>query len=186
MSESLAFWISAAVLLFWAVGAYNRLVRLRAAALMAFAAVEVPLREQVELVQLCLPPSANPAGVQEGVLLDDMSSLWSGLGAAANQFAASLAAARARPLDPDTVAALNAAIGVMQMAWQRMQQDDAHDLAGAALPEDLQLQWQQLDTRREASAAQFNEAINHYNGAIAQFPAVLLASLFHFKPARTL
>lgn len=186
MSESLALWISAAVLLFWSVGAYNRLVRLRAAVLLAFAAVEVPLREQVELAQSCLPLSANSAGMQEDVLQDDMSSLWSGLGAAANQFAASLAGARAHPLDPDTTAALNAAIGVMQMAWQRMQQDDAHDLAGAALPENLQLQWQQLEARREASTALFNEAINQYNGAIAQFPALLLASLFHFKPARTL
>jgi LemA protein len=181
------FWIGVAVLLFWAVGAYNRLIRLRAAALLAFAGVEAVLVGQVELVRSCLPPSAVPASVQEDEdLLDDMSSLWSGLGAAASQFAASLAAAKARPLDPNAVAALNAAIGVLHMAWHRMQQDDAHDLAGAALPESLQSQWQQLDTQQKAAAAIFNDAVKSYNEAIAQFPALLLAWLFGLGPARAL
>jgi LemA protein len=187
MSASPVFWIAAAVLLFWAVGAYNRLIRLRAAALLAFAGLEAPLRAQVELVQSCLPPSATPALAQDDDdLLDDMASLWSGLGAAASQFAASLAAARTRPLDANTVAALSAAIGVLHMAWQRLQQDDAHDLAGAALPESLQSQWQQIDTQHRAAAALFNDAVGSYNHAIAQFPALLLAWLFGFRPARAL
>jgi LemA protein len=188
MSASPVFWIAAAVLLFWAVGAYNRLIRLRAAALLAFAGVEAPLRAQAELVQSCLPPSATTATAQDDDddLLDDMASLWSGLGAAASQFAASLAAARTRPLDGNAVAALSAAIGVLHMAWQRMQQDDAHDLAGAALPESLQTQWQQIDTQHRAAAALFNDAVGRYNHAIAQFPALLLAWLFGFRPARAL
>ena len=186
MSASPVFWIAAAVLLFWAVGAYNRLIRLRAAALLAFAGVDAPLRAQAELVQSCLPPSAAPASAQDDDLLDDMASLWSGLGAAASQFAASLAAAKARPLDPDAIAALNAALGVLHMAWQRMQQDDLHDLAGAALPESLQNQWQQIDTQQKAAAVLFNEAVESYNSAISQFPALLLAWLFGFGPARVL
>jgi LemA protein len=36
MSSSVVFWIVAAVLLFWTVGAYNRLMRLRADANAAF------------------------------------------------------------------------------------------------------------------------------------------------------
>lgn len=187
MSASPVFWIGAAVLLFWAVGAYNRLIRLRAAALQAFAGVEAPLCAQVELVQDCLPPSATPALAQDDDdLLDDMASLWSGLGAATSQFAASLAAAKGRPFEPNAIAALNAAIGVLHMAWQRMQQDDAHDLAGAALPESLQSQWQQIDTQYRAAAALFNDAVANYNNAIAQFPALLLAWLFGFRPARAL
>ena len=39
LPESLAGWIAVAVLLFWFVGAYNRLVRLRAAVLQAYATV---------------------------------------------------------------------------------------------------------------------------------------------------
>jgi len=187
MSASPVFWIAAAVLLFWAVGAYNRLIRLRAAALVAFAAVEAPLRAQAELVQSCLPPSATPATAQDDDdLLDDMASLWRGLGAAASQFTASLTAARARPLDGNAVAALSAAVGVLHMAWQRMQQDDAHDLAGAALPESLQSQWQQIDTQHKAAAALFNQAVDSYNSAVTQFPALLLAWLFGFRPARAL
>ena len=43
-------WIVAAVALFWAVGAYNRLVRLRSDANAAFAALEAELTKQVKLV----------------------------------------------------------------------------------------------------------------------------------------
>ena len=186
MSASLVFWIAAAVLLFWAVGAYNRMIRLRAAALLAFAGVEAPLRAQAEFVRSCLPPSTVPESAQEDDLLDDMSSLWSGLGAAASQFAASLTVAKNRPLDPHAIAALHAAIGVLHMAWQRMQQDDTHDLAGAALPESLQSQWQQIDTQQKAAAVLFNEAVDRYNGAIVQFPALLLAWFFGLRPARAL
>ncbi|MES2975652.1 MAG: LemA family protein [Pseudomonadota bacterium] len=186
MSWTLGFWIGAAVLLFWAVGAYNRLIRLRAAALQAFVALEARLREQTELVQACLPPSAVPQAAQEDDLLDDMASLWNGLGGAAAQFNASLAAARARPLDAEAIAALQAAQGVLYMAWHRLQQDDAHDLAGAALPETLQLRWQQIEAHVQSDAALFRQQVETYNDAIAQFPALVLARLFSLRPARPL
>ena len=40
MTGSVVFWLSVAVLLFWSLGAYNRLVRLRAQVLAAFAQVD--------------------------------------------------------------------------------------------------------------------------------------------------
>jgi LemA protein len=191
MSGSLIFWTSAAVLLFWAVGAYNRLVRLRAAVNQAFAAVDALMREQVELVLACVPvavDAADAAGAADDPdqLLDDMSSLWTGLRAAAEQFRASLAAARARPLSADGMAALDAAQQVLHMAWQRMQQEDAHDLAGSALPEHLQTRWRELAARIQDAVGLFNHAVDDYNAAIRQFPALLLASLYGFAPARTL
>ena len=182
MSWSLGFWVGAAVLLFWAVGAYNRLVRLRAAALQAFAVLDARLREQAELVRACLPPSTR----QDDDLEDDMTGLWHGLGGAADQFSASLGAARTKPLDGDLIAALGAAQGVLHMAWQRLQQEDAHDLAGAAVPETLQLRWQQVTGQIQADTAQFNQQVVAYNDGIAQFPALVLARLFSLKPARQL
>lgn len=186
MSWTLGFWIGAAFLLFWAVGAYNRLIRLRAAALQAFTALDARLREQAELVQACLPPASLPASAQEDDLMDDMTALWAGLAGAAVQFSASLGAVRARPLDGEAVAALQAAQGVLRMAWQRLQHDDAHDLAGAALPESLQSRWQHLAGQVQSDTALFNQQVAIYNEAIAQFPALVLARLFALEPARAL
>lgn len=193
MSLSLVFWVAAAVLLFWSVGAYNRLVRLRASALQAFALLDTKLREQAGVVQDCLPQVAMPAtgalaGDADGAdeLQDDMTAMWNGLAGAAEQFNASLSAARAKPLQSDSIAALQAAQGVLHMAWQRLQEEDAHDLAGAALPETLQLQWQQSADHVKAAAQAFTLAVDTYNEAIAQFPALLLAWLFSFRRARAL
>lgn len=192
MSMSLVFWIAAAVLLFWSVGAYNRLIRLRAVALQAFAELDTRLRERADVVRDCLPAAASPhlgltieVADDEG-LQDDMTSLWRGLAGAAAQFNASLAAARARPLAPEAMAALHTAQGVLHMAWQRLQEDDAHDLAGAALPETLQILWHQSGGHVQTAAQAFKLAVQTYNDALAQFPALLLAWLFGLRPARAL
>lgn len=190
MSWSLGYWVGAAVLLFWAVGAYNRLIRLRAAALQAFAALDVRLREQGELVQSCLPASSSTAAADpaanEAERVDGMPGLWMSLNGAALQFTATLAAARAHPLDEDAISALQAAQGVLHTAWQCLQQDEAHDLAGAALPETLQTRWQQLSVNVQADTALFNQQVHAYNEAIGQFPALVLARLFALNPARAL
>lgn len=184
MPWSFVLWFVLGVLLFWSVGAYNRLVRLRSAALEAFATLDAQLMKLVDLLQSSLPAAASPPAVtQPGDLLGDVASLWDGLRSALSQFMASLAAARAHPLDRDAMAALSAAQGVLAMAWQRLQHE-AHDLAGAAVPETLQLQWEQLALPARVASEHFNLAVARYNEAIAQFPALLLARLFGFKAAR--
>jgi LemA protein len=182
MSSSVILWSLSAVLLFWAVGAYNRLVRLRSDANTAFANLEAELANQVALVrdQLPKPEATQPAA------LDDDRSFWTGLHAAASQFAASLAAARARPLEPQGIAALGAAQDVLAMAWERAERDDAHDLAGPRLPDTVTSRRAQLTMQTHAATDQFDRAVARYNAAITQFPAVLLAWLFGFKPGRGL
>lgn len=182
MSSSLVFWIVAALTLFWSVGAYNRLVRLRSDANSAFAALEVELTRQVQLVHACIPPDeAQPVTQFEGG-----SAFWAGLQGAAAQLAASLASARARPLDPERIAALGAAQEVLAMAWERAERDDAHDLAGARLPEDVSGERAQLVRMTQAATEHFNQAVARYNQGIGQFPAILLAWLFGFQPGRGL
>ena len=181
MPSSVVMWTIAAVLLFWGVGAYNRLMRLRAEANAAFAALEAELSKQVALVRECLPP---PEPTQPAPLDGEPTSFWSGLHGAAAQFAASLAAAKSRPLDPDGIAALSAAQDVLAMAWERAERDDAHDLAGPRLPDTLTARRAQIVMQTHAATDQFDLAVGRYNEAIAQFPAVLLAWLFGFKPGR--
>lgn len=179
MPSQLVFWIVAAVLLFWAVGAYNRLVRLRAEANAAFAALDTELGRQVELVNACLPPGeTQPAPLFDG----DEPSFWGGLQGAAAQFAASLAAARHKPLNPDGIASLAAAHDILAMAWERAERDDAHDLAGPRLPDTVTSRHTHIRLQVRAAAEQFNAAVGRYNDAIAQFPALVLAWLFGFRP----
>jgi len=181
MPSSIVLGAIAAVLLFWAVGAYNRLMRLRAEAKTAFAGLEAELSKQVALVRECLPP---PDATQPAPL-DDGTSFGAALHGAAAQFAASLAAARTKPLEPERIAALSSAQDVLVMAWERAERADAHDLAGPRLPESITSRRTQLSIQTHAAIDQFDRAVGRYNEAIAQFPAVLLAWLFGFKPGRS-
>lgn len=175
-------WAVAAVAVFWMVGAYNRLVRLRSQARSAFSALEKELAQQVHLVHACIPPEDE----QQASQFSGGSAFWGGLQGAAAQMAASLAAAKSRPLDPDRIAALSAAHEVLTMAWDRAERDDAHDLAGPRLPDTMSGQRQQLVRTTIAATENFNRAVTRYNDAIGQFPALLLAWLFGFHPARGL
>ena len=181
-SSSFVPWVAAAVALFWAVGAYNRLVRLRSEAKQAFAALESELAKQAQLVQQCIPPEEEQAQSQ----FTGGSAFWGGLQGAAAQLQASLAAARSRPLDPERIAALGAAQEVLSMAWDRAERDDAHDLAGPRLPENFSGDRAQRVHMTQVATEQFNQAVNRYNEAISQFPAALLAWLFGFHPGRGL
>lgn len=182
MSGSLYAWIAVAVLLFWAVGAYNRLVRLRADARAAFGQLDAQLQQEVRLIESLLaddPPDSMFPG-------QGQSSFWEALRGAALQLSASLAAARLRPFDRRRIEALAAASGVLAQAWQRIEREDTHDLAGPRLPETLSTTRAQLLAQVQAANEQFNAAIGHYNAAIHQFPARLLAWIFGFKPGSPL
>jgi len=178
VSTPIAFWIIAAVLGFWVVGAYNRLVRLRAEAIAAFTGLETELIQQVELVRKHLPATeaTMPAA------LEPEGSIWAGLHGAAGQCAVSLAAARNRPLEPQGIAALGAARDVLGMAWGRAERDDAHDLAGPRLPDTMIARRDQLALQTHSAVLLFNQAVARYNAGIAQFPAIMLAWVFGFKP----
>ena len=181
MSKSVITWVAAAVLLFWAVGAYNRLVRLRGDAGASFAALDAELTRQVQLVRQLLPDDGDhPASLFDGM----EGSFWAGLQGAAGQLEASLASARHRPLEPERIAALAAAQSILAMAWERAEREDAHDLAGPRLPETLTVRRAHMTAQCAAAAERFTGAIQAYNDGIAQFPALLLAWLFGFRPGR--
>lgn len=175
-------WIAAPVLLFWSVGAYNRLIRLRGDARVAFHLLAAELDRQIGLVRECLPADDDHGSNIGGGEL----SVWGGLQGAAGQLAASLAAARQRPLDPPRIEALGAAQGVLQMAWERVEREDAHDLAGSRLPANVSAQRAHLVSQAAAAIDQFNLAVARYNRGVRQFPALLLAWLFGLRPARGL
>jgi LemA protein len=183
MASTWLWWAVSAVLVFWAVGAYNRLVRLRADANAAFQALEAQMSRQIALVESCLPPEEADAAQS---VFEGGSAFWGGLQGAAAQFRASLAHARARPLEPERIAALGAAQEIFEMAWERAERDDAHDLAGPRLPENITGEREQLARQAQVATRQFNESVTRYNEAIGDFPALLVAWLFGFRPGRGL
>lgn len=178
-STSLLSWIALAVLLFWAVGAYNRLVRLRGEAAAAFGELDAELGRQVDLVDGLIGAEQPPESLFDGA----QPSFWGGLEGAAAQLRATLAAARARPLDRERMEALATAQQVLAAAWERAERDDVHDLAGPRLPETLTGTRAQITMQCIAAAERFSRAVGQYNAAIRQFPAVLIAWLFSFRPA---
>ncbi len=177
---SLLIWLLPAVLLFWSVGAYNRLVRLRGEVKSAFATVEAERQRHIQLAQ------ELPAGDEDLSRASGATPTWTHVHAATAQLVSSLAGARARPLESQALEALRAAANVFEMAWERVEREDAHDLAGPRLSESLVATRAQLVLQVQAAASQFNEAVVRYNHAIAQFPAVLLAWVFGFKSGKLL
>ncbi len=182
MNYPIAAWLALGVALFWSVGAYNRLVRLRSAALAAFQVLGEALAAYVVLVNDCFMPSSGALPVPTTQTLDGAAAAtWVGLQAASTQFDASLQVARRQPLDAAGMAALQTALAVLQAAWRRAPSGFVE--RPLALPAALQAQWSERDQQVAHARAAFNRAVLAYNAAIAQFPAVLMARLFAFREA---
>ena len=184
MSDSVIVWFAIAVLLFWAMGAYNRLMRLRSQGIVAFAALEGLFNQYLLLVKTNFPDAgaahfAHDASQGYGA----SSAALAALVAAADQFSASLKVAHAKPLNGPTMSALRTAFETLCLSWVRLR-NLPPDLAGAALPNPLQSQWELLAFQAEVARTEFNRRVANYNQAIDQFPALILARVFGFKPAQ--
>ena len=178
MRWSLWWWIVPAVLAFWAVGANNRLTRLRAAVLQAFAALDAAIGPWLELV----PPPAAADSVADAQQVEDEAA-WAGLRAAALQLNACLAVARQRPQRRADISALAAARDVLRDAWQRVLLDTPR-FGGPAQAGSIHLLWEQRDTQVQLAVDQYNLAVRQYNAALGQFPAVILAWVMRLRRAQ--
>lgn len=164
-----------AVLVFWIVGAYNRLVRLRAELVRQFAPLHARfdirqglLHEQLELLD---PVLASAAGPRLQALRD-----------ACQRAEAACAVAKGRPAAPGAIAGLRAAEDVLAEARGRL---PAQGAAGLDLAE-LHNQLRAVDVTLTFARDQFNASVEAYNQAAAQFPTLLVAGLFRLHPAATL
>lgn len=182
-STSLLFWLTCALVLFWAVGAYNRLVRLRAGVRKAFAVLDEQLLRQVVWMQACLPESMRGTEVAKDKAQDQAQVAWTRLSAASDQFAVALAQVRAQPIDGTATASLAMAHDAMVMAWEGALRDAVGQADGEASAERLQARWVTLLHQALPLQDAFNAAAQTYNHAITQFPAILLAWLVGFRPA---
>ncbi|VTU37678.1 LemA family protein [Variovorax sp. PBL-H6] len=193
MPDSLLWWILGAVALFWFIGAYNRIVRLRSGALQAYATLDLTLVRQLEFVQARLAEELVPVEAASGTARED-----AGLKASTAQLVTLLVATRLKPLDPARITALAAALHAMLSAWERLHPDAVISFEadgtlsrpaplngrheGAPVP----MAWPEPSAAAEIARSQFNQAVEQYNAAIVQFPALLVAWIMQLRPAAPL
>ncbi len=166
-----------AVLAFWMVGAYNRLVALRNAIGSAWQQVHAALRSRGEAV---LPLVAGLRGplASEGAALDAVLVAQSRVGAAADAMAARpvLAALTGALVEAET--AMGSSAGRL-LALIDLHSELKADAELAPLVKDLREAEPRLGFARQL----FNEAVQEYNDAVRLFPTRLLARLFGFGTA---
>ncbi len=179
-TQSLVYTVVFALLLFWAVGAYNRLVRLKNLIANAFGQIDVQLKRRYDLIPN-LVEAARKYLVHERETLEAVI-------AARNQARAASDAARSRPTHAPEVLALAAAeqalggsltrLFALAEAYPELKADDTI----RELSEELTSTENKVAFARQA----YNDCVLDYNNAQAQFPALLIAGLFGFAPSATL
>jgi LemA protein len=166
--------VIAAVLLFWIVGAYNRLVRLRGAIVRRFGPVDEQFRLRHALLQQQIDALA-PA-------LPNAASRIATLRAASQQVDAACAHARQRPGATGAITSLRLAEEILADARARL---PVQGIAGLDLG-DLNTQLVASDVALAFARRQFNDAVTGYNAAVTQFPTLMIVGLFGFRSAGTL
>jgi LemA protein len=173
----------AAVLVFWAVGAYNRLMELRNHILRGFA----PLDQQLGLRHTLLQRQIDAL---EPRLPEHLEAL-SALRAACAQAQAAANHARTHPGASGALNSLRLAEDILLKTRARLpllaaeHADPAHLADGADLA-DLGKQIAAAEAALQFARNGFNDAVMEYNRAVQQFPTRLLAGLFGFRPAGAL
>ena len=169
-----------ALLVFWSVGAYNRLVRLKNIIANAFGQIDVQLKRRYELIP-------NLVEATKKYLSHERETLEAVI-AARNQAKSAGDVARGRPANA-------AAVGTLAVAEQALSDSLGQLFALSEAYPDLkadqtirQLTEELTSTENKVTFARqaFNDAVLDYNNAQGQFPALLVASLFSFAPSAML
>ena len=169
-----------AVVVFWAVGAYNRLISLRNKFRNAFAQIDVQLKRRYDLIPN-LVETAKAYMKHERETLENVIK-------ARNTAVTANAAASADPGSVSAIQGLVAAEGALSGALSRL-----FALAEAypdlkANQNMMQLTEELTGTENKISFARqsFNDAVMSYNTSAQQFPTNVIASAFSFGPAELL
>lgn len=169
-ASTIASGVVAALLLFWCVGAYNRLVRMRHALSRRFATVD----QQSEARQALLQRLADLLATEPA-----SAAAAETLRAACAQAEAARAHARVRPAAAGTITSLRLAEDILAEARERT----AGAWPAVEGAEALRGELAAADNTLAFARRQFNEAVALYNRAVGQFPTWLIAGPFGFRSA---
>lgn len=170
----------AALLFFWGVGAYNRLMALRNAIGDAFAQLDAHLKERSEVCDKLLAAVA-PRLPSEQATFDALAS-------AQAEAQAATQASRAKPWAPDPVGTLAVASALHAAALTRLLSllDHQAELRSETEIDGLVSELKLVERQRAFTRQVFNQAVGQYNEALNEFPTRVLANLYGFKEARSL
>ena len=170
----------AALLVFWTVGAYNRLVRLKNIIANAFGQIDVQLKRRYDLIP-------NLVEAAKKYLQHEHATLEAVI-AARNQARSANDAVRSRPGKADAVIALAAAEQALDGSLGRLfavaeaYPDLKADQTIRELSEELTSTENKVGFARQA----YNDAVLDYNNQQGQFPTLLIARIFGFVPSAML
>jgi LemA protein len=172
MSATVLIGLLAATTVFWCVGLYNRLMRLRARALDALGSVEKNLRSYISLIQVQFPDEEGSYIPME----------WAGLVSRVKQLDGLCRVARNAPLQPLQLSALAQTLEAIEAEWTLLR-DQPADLAGPTMPEAMQKLWDEAAQKVHTARGGFNQIVERYNEALHQFPASLVVASMGFQVA---
>lgn len=180
MLESGWYWGVFALLVFWALGAYKRLVRLRSQVTARYADLMAVLSAQTDLARQTLSDAAADPDLQRWPPKDAMhvAACWRRLNATSNQASLALARMNEHCLLQQSAQELNQSWLAFELVW-----DELKVSPWGLLPELARQQWQDHRLLAQPLRRAFNQAVAQYNHAIAQWPAAWVARAFQFRPA---
>lgn len=164
----------AVLLVCWAVGAHNRLVRLKNAVGEAYARIDMELAQRQGLIDQLIP-LLLPSGDAEPL---------PGFEEAVRAQRAALEQLRQQPSGGAQALALQRADQVLDVQLASLWQLPQAQQAVQVDPLLRQIIWEllQLDGRLEVVGEPFNQAVARFNEAAQEFPAWLIARLVSLKP----
>jgi LemA protein len=179
-TSQIVFLAVAALLCFWAVGAYNRLIRLRNEISNAFAQIDVQLKRRHDLIP-------NLVEVARQYMVHERETLERVTGARAQVMAAT-DLIKSNPNQSGPIKSLGMAEGVLASAMGRFQAvvESYPDLKADAQMQQLSEELTHTENKVAFSRQLFNDASLDYNNAAHQFPTNIVARLFGFRTAAML
>jgi len=169
--------VVAAVIVFWVIGAYNRLVSLRTAIGAAWVHLEESLPRRQQVLAPLLTQWREPLAAQHDAL--------DAVVAALAQVRTAADAVRSRPVHRAPVNAFAAQEALLQAALARVSTlvDVQAGPPAAAAGDDERRELEDLASRLALARLAFNDAAAAYDAAIAQWPTRLLVPWFGFRRA---
>ena len=171
-------WILLVVVLlvvFWAIGAFNRLTRLKNAIANAFGQIDVQLKRRYDLIP-------NLVEVARKYLAHESQTLEAVI-AARNQARSAEQTAAASPLNAGAIGALTGAEQVLGGALGRLfaVAEAYPDLKADQTMRELSEELSSTENRVGFARQAYNDQVLEFNDAAAQFPALIVARLFSFS-----